>query len=963
LVSALAIAAVISGTFTAVAAHAAPTGSGEIRITELAYGGKISAGSGDGEYVELTNVGSGTQSFAGWTYTGKPGTAPLPLDDFGTVAPGESVIITDVTPAQFRTEWSLPNSLKIIDDSANGNSTTLDKGPDTPTVYDGSDAVVDSVSYAAGFFSGKGVSAWPDAAALGAKSGTSGWTISTVGDAEGSCTSASGAVGSPGVTSYGTRTADIRITEVAYGGLMTNASGDGEYVELTNVGTAPQSFAGWTYTGKSGSGSLPLDAFGSVAPDQSVIITDVDPASFRTEWNLPNSVEIIQDNANGSKVTLDKGPDTPTVYDATGAVVDSVAYASGFFPGKGVSAWPDSAHVGAKADTTGWTISTVGDAENSVTSASNAVGSPGSYISAEAGTSTGGGTPSGVNPNGQPFPGPTGTEANATTYNFGENLSGLFYVAGATKSQDYMWGVENGDSGAPLNTGGSTLWKLTQDASGNWSPADSSWNSGVRLHYPDGSGQPDSEGVTAVGGQVFVSTERDNDNNGVSRTSILQYDPSTISGGSWNATREWDLEPDFNLPTADANLGLEAVTFVPDSYLVANGFKTDAGALYNPSAYGDHFGGVFFAGLEANGNVYAYVLQADGGFQRLAAFSSGFNQVMDATWDPAQDALWLDCDNGCQEQTSVVKLDTTQGDSNQGHFELSKVYNAPDGMTNTLNNEGFTLQPASECDPTTNTRSAWWSDDSNDSNIALRTAKVNCVTPIPGQVGATVSVAYTQQGTDTPAVTNGSGAYTTPLTAHFTCTDVDAVLNQACPAAVDISASQPATTVATLTDTLGKIYPAEIPAITIANGTTTPPSSATLSLSAGSGKVGDEITVSGSGFTPGAQVSFEFHSTAVDLGTATAGSNGTVSFTFAVPKVDAGAHTLSASIDGTVVASAAFTVAAAANTASTSTQASALASTGSVVSLTAIFAAVALLLAGFVLMMIRRRKSHKAAGI
>ncbi|WP_460571522.1 lamin tail domain-containing protein [Humibacter soli] len=959
----MAIAAVASGTFTAVAAHAAPSGSGEIRITELAYGGKISSSTGDGEYVELTNIGSGTQSFAGWTYTGKPGTAPLALDDFGTLAPGESAIITDVTPGEFRTEWSLPNSLKIIDDSANGNSTTLDKGPDTPTVYDGTGTVVDSVSYAAGFFSGKGVSAWPDAAALGAKSGTAGWNISTVGDAEGSRTSASGAVGSPGVTSYGTRTADIRITELAYGGLMSNASGDGEYVELTNVGTAPQNFTGWTYTGKSGSGTLPLDAFGSVAPGQSVIITDVDPASFRTEWNLPDSVEIVQDDANGSKVTLDKGPDTPTVYDATGAVVDSVAYAAGYFPGKGYSAWPDSAHVGAKGDTTGWTISTAGDAENSATSASGAVGSPGSYVSAAAGASTGGGTPGGGNPDGQPFPGPAGTEANASTYNFGQNLSGLFYVAGATSSQDYMWGVENGDSGAPLNTGGSTLWKLTQDQNGKWSPADSSWDSGVRLHYPDGSGQPDSEGVTAVGGQVFVSTERDNDNNGVSRTSILQYDPSAISGGSWNATREWNLEPDFNLPTADANLGLEAVTFVPDKYLVANGFKTDAGALYDPSAYGDHFGGVFFAGLEANGNIYAYVLQADGGFHRLAEFSSGFNQIMDATWDPAQDALWLDCDNGCQEQTSIVKLDTTKGDPNQGHFELDKIYNAPDGMATTLNNEGFTLQPASECDSTTNTRSAWWSDDNNDSNIALRTAKVNCVTPIPGQVGATVSVAYTQQGKAAPAVTNGAGAYTTPLTAHFTCTDVDAVLNQACPAAVDITTSQPATTVETLTDTLGKVYQAQIPAITIASGTTTTPSSATLSLSAGSGKVGDMITVSGTNFTPGDQVSFEFHSTPVDLGTAKAGSDGTVTFSFAVPQVDPGAHSITASINGDVVSSAAFTVAAASNTASSSTQADALASTGSVISLTAIIAAVALLVAGFVFLMLRRRKTDKVTEI
>lgn len=770
----------------------------------------------------------------------------------------------------------------------------------------------------------------------------------------------------------------IRITEVAYGGLMDSGGGDGEYVELTNLGTTPQDFTGWTYTGKPGSGTLPLDGFGTVAAGQSVLITDVDPAAFRTEWSLPDSVEIIDDSADGNKVTLDKGPDTPTIYDGTGAVVDSVTYASGFFPGKGVSAWVDSTHLGAKADTTGWTLSTAGDAEHSTTSASGAIGSPGSFTLASAGpgNGTGGG-------DGQPFPGPTGTTATASTFDFGQNLSGLFYVAGATQAQDYMWGVENGDSGAPLNTGQSTLWKLTQDAGGNWGPADSNWSKGVKLHYPDGSGQPDSEGVTAVGGQVFVSAERDNTNGSVSRVAILQYDPSKISDGAVNATREWNLEPDFNLPATDANLGFEAVTFIPDSYLVAHGFTTDAGALYDPKQYGDHFGGVFFAGLEANGDIYAYVLQADGGFHRLAEFSSGFTQIMDATWDPAQDALWLDCDNGCQEQTSVVKLNTTAGDPNQGHFQLATIYNAPDGMSTSLNNEGFTLQPAAECDPTTNTRSAWWSDDANDSNVAIRTAKVNCAPPIAGQVGATVTVSYTQKGTSTPAVTTAGGAYTTAVTAHFVCTDVDAVLNQACPAPVDITASQAATTVATLTDTLGQVYDATLPAITIGSGNATPPSTAALTLSLGSGKVGDRITTSGTGFAPGAQVSFEFHSAPVDLGTATAGADGTVSFTFAVPNVAAGAHTLTASVDGTVVASSAFTVAASAaplaasaapvaatsgsaDGGSASTPASGLALTGSSISVLTILVALALLVAGTVLLIaaltLRRRRKAAVTG-
>jgi hypothetical protein len=835
-VAALTVSALGTGTLAAGAAQAAgpaSPGGAQIRITEVAYGGKIAGADGDGEYVELTNVGTAAQDFAGWTYTGKAGAGTLPLDGFGTVAAGESVIITDVTPQQFRADWGTPASLRIIDDKANGLSVTLDKGPDTPTVYDGTGAVVDSVSYAAGFFPGKGSSAWVDAAHLGAKAGTAGWTLSSAGDAEGSWTSATGSIGSPGSTTLVAKAPRIRITEVAYGGKIAAAEGDGEYVELTNVGNAPQDFTGWTYTGKTGAGTLPLDGFGTVAAGESVIITDVTPDEFRADWAAPASLKIVDDKANGLSVTLDKGPDTPTVYDGTGAVADSVAYQAGFFPGKGSSAWVDAAHLGAKAGTTGWTLSSAGDAEGSRTSATGSIGSPGSFTAASSGASSGGAgggdtstgtsadkwrspTSSGITA--QPWPGPQSVKT-ADNMDFGQNLSALFYVAGATPDQDYMWGVENGDSGAPLNTGESSLFKLVRDANGSWGPA-AGWEKGIKLHYSDGSGQPDTEGVTAVGGKVFISTERDNLNSAVSRVSILEFDPTTVADGALDAVAQWELEPDLgpgtdaNLTSPDANLGAEAVAFVPDGYLVAHGFRTDAGALYDPAQYGEHDGGVFFAGLEKNGNLYGYVLGAGGVITRVSTFSSGFNTIMDAAWDPSQDALWLDCDNGCLGQTSIVKLDTTPGDPHQGHFQAVAIYDRPTGGPN-VNNEGFTVQPASECDTATNTRTVWWADDGDDAGHAIRSATAPCSTPIAGQVGATVAISYAQQGTSTPATLNGSGAYTTPITVSFACADVDAVLQQACPASFDVTTSRDAATAAVLTDTLGNVYRVDVPAIAI----------------------------------------------------------------------------------------------------------------------------------------------------
>ncbi|MFT8636344.1 MAG: lamin tail domain-containing protein [Pseudoclavibacter sp.] len=643
----------------------------------------------------------------------------------------------------------------------------------------------------------------------------------------------------------------IRITEFAYGGNAAGAHGDGEYAELTNVGSAPVDLSGWTYeTGTTATAAtgLSLAALGTVAAGESVLVTDLTADEFRTDWGLKSSVKILD---NGKSHTLNKGPNGIHVFDAAGTEVDSVTYPSGFFPGKGSAAWVDAAHLGAKGDAAagGWTIATDSDAEGSWTSATGSIGSPGASTrgtrtpadvrETEPGTDpgTGTGTDPGTGSTALPWPG-----AQSVTYAdrggvFGENLSGLFYVAGAQSSDDYMWGVSNGASnGGTLNSDQSTLIRIAQNGDGEtWGPAPG-WEHGMRLHYTDGTGQPDSEGVTAVGGNVFISTERDNANKNVSRVSILQVDPTQVdtATGSVNASQQWDLESDLGPGTdanltspADANLGGEAIAFVPDGYLVANGFRTDDGKLYDPASYGAHFGGVFFVGIEKNGNLYGYTLQEHGaGFTRVATFSGGLHtsatttSIMDAAWDPSQEALWLTCDDGCQGQSSIAKINTTPGDPAQGHFQVQTLYDRPADAPN-VNNEGFTFQTPNRCNQTTGTRSVWWSDDSDDDGYALRTGQAPCATPIPGQVGTTFSIGYTIAGTSTPAQVDSTGAFPTPVTATFTCTDVTAVLQQPCPAPVTVNATQAATTVATLTDTLGTVT-VTLPAITIGAAEATP---------------------------------------------------------------------------------------------------------------------------------------------
>ncbi|MEJ3403647.1 esterase-like activity of phytase family protein [Rathayibacter sp. YIM 133350] len=115
---------------------------------------------------------------------------------------------------------------------------------------------------------------------------------------------------------------------------------------------------------------------------------------------------------------------------------------------------------------------------------------------------------------------------------------------------------------------------------------------------------------------------------------------------------------------------------------------------------------------------------------------------------------------------------------------------------------------------------------------------------------------------------------------------------------------------------------------------------------------GGRIVIGGAGFDAGAQVRFELHSDPVVLGTATAGANGAFIFNAVVPStVPAGPHTLVAILpDGSQV-TASVTV-----TGTASAQATALAHTG--VEATGLaLAALAVLLPGIVLTLVRRRRT------
>lgn len=641
----------------------------------------------------------------------------------------------------------------------------------------------------------------------------------------------------------------IRINEVQ----ASDAAGGNDWVELTNVGNAPVDLTGYMLADDKDSDSYVIDGtngdVASLAPG-GFASYEVDAASHANHFGLGKSGDEVRLYETGSYsgghydnndlVDSFVFEDTSGKSDTAARLPADVTLPNGTWPVN-----PDDA-------TSPMTYARCFDGVSQVVADGTGAWAPTTSPTRDGANSCPGLITA------TPWPDTHNGQAVSTddAGDVGQNMSGLFYVAGATPAEDYMWGIQNGSSGlsgaSPGDPG--SLYKLVPGDSG-WGPA-SGWASGRPVRYLSGVGEPDSEGVTAVHGKVYVASERDNTDDTVSKIAVLEVNPDDVTAHSGDAdgdlvaSHEWDLGPvlgpggtagtglDSGNP-GDANLGPEGLAFVSDAYLVGAGFVDDTtGSAYDPSDYPGHVdSGVFFVAMEKTGKLYGFVLNADNTFTWISTVDTGFPTIQDVLWDPSQHALWATCDNSCQGRSSLITIDTDPG-PDQGTFQPVTVYARPTGATQNLNNEGFTVQPASEC--VDGSKSAYWSDDTDDGGHWLRTASVDCTGPGEDQVGATVSA-------HVAGTSAGGGKYYAPVTVSFTCDDADAVLNDPCPDPVTVNATTPGYDVATLTDTLGLTHVASVPAITIApppagggpggGGGSGPPSSPppTLTVTGGTG--------------------------------------------------------------------------------------------------------------------------------
>ncbi|WP_202512023.1 hypothetical protein [Streptomyces sp. SID3343] len=286
---------------------------------------------------------------------------------------------------------------------------------------------------------------------------------------------------------------------------------------------------------------------------------------------------------------------------------------------------------------------------------------------------------------------------------FGTNLSGLSF-----QGTGVLWAVRNGPG---------KLYRLVPGSGTTWRPDPAGgWSSGKSLHYRDGSGDLDAEGVVSTPDGLFVATERDNDDDESSLAKIVRFDTSS-SAKSLNATAEWNLTAD--LPSVPANSGPEGIAWIPDTFLTAHAFRDErTGAAYNPAAYPDHGSGLFFVGLEDNGTIYAYALdRTGGGYTRIATVASGFPAVMDLEFEPATGHLWAACDDTCHGRTTTLDINA------QGRLAVTATYDRPGGMPD-YNNEGFAIAPQAAC--VAGHKPVVWADDDNDAKHALRAGTLPC---------------------------------------------------------------------------------------------------------------------------------------------------------------------------------------------------------------------------------------------
>ena len=223
---------------------------------------------------------------------------------------------------------------------------------------------------------------------------------------------------------------------------------------------------------------------------------------------------------------------------------------------------------------------------------------------------------------------------------------------------------------------------------------------------------PDSEGITVDSkGRVYLAVERDNGEKSINKNMILQVADPFKDKKEMVADKEWNITN--LLPDVGANLGIETIEWVS--------FDNINGLLYDqknnkaldkndyPNAYAN---GIFFVGLEANGHVYALVLEEDGKAEVISEIETGLGGVMSMDFDLENNVLWANADNDYNNIHNIIQFNGSK---------IPKIVHvtAPKDMNIDLNNEGFMIDPEVSED---GLRATYWFMDGKNSKAFRKSA-------------------------------------------------------------------------------------------------------------------------------------------------------------------------------------------------------------------------------------------------
>lgn len=273
------------------------------------------------------------------------------------------------------------------------------------------------------------------------------------------------------------------------------------------------------------------------------------------------------------------------------------------------------------------------------------------------------------------WPGSDEVHTFDTTSAFLEDSSGLDFANGK------LYAVDNGTA---------TFWVMDVAEDGTLTFA-GGFEQGKRVCFRKDAGNekakgPDAEGITVDGsGMVYLASERDNSNKGVNYDTILMVNPNE-SGTRLVAQKQWDLTA--SLPQVSANMGIEAVEWVANGSVTGKLIDQNTGSAFDAANYPNAVaGGVFFAALEDNGHVYAYILNEDETVVQIADIDAKLGGAMALDYDTYEGVLWVAADDGYGNRMARITLN---GASNPEIVHVLPAF----GVDAAANNEGFAIADA-----------------------------------------------------------------------------------------------------------------------------------------------------------------------------------------------------------------------------------------------------------------------------